>query len=65
MRNDSLDALCTAIGYLLVSIIIFAIPILTTLSFVFNWYPGVKFLLTLLSVLDYLGFLVILAGGER
>lgn len=62
MRNDSLDALCTAIGYLLVSIIIFAIPILTTLSFVFNWYPGVKFLLTLLSVLDYLGLLVILAG---
>ena len=65
MRNDSLDALCTAIGYLLVGIIIFAIPILTTLSFVFNWYPGVKFLLTLLSALDYLGLLVILAGGER
>ena len=65
MRNDSFDALCTAIGYLIVSIIIFAIPILTTLSFVFNWYVGIKFLLILLSIIDYIGIFSMLCDEKR
>lgn len=35
------------IGASIVSLFLIAIPILCTLSFAYNWYPGLKFILSI------------------
>ncbi|MBQ1294622.1 MAG: hypothetical protein IIY21_11320 [Clostridiales bacterium] len=40
------------LGVFILSIILFAIPILTTCAFTFNWIVGIKYILTMLSLID-------------
>lgn len=48
------------IGAFIVSLFFIFIPILCTLSFVYDWYPGVKFLLIVACGVEYLGLLNLL-----
>ena len=48
------------IGALIVSLFLMAIPILCTLSFVYNWYSGLKFILTVACWLELLGLMSLL-----
>ena len=42
------------IGAYVVALFLIALPILVTCSFVFNWYGGIKTLLVVLSLLEFL-----------
>lgn len=42
------------IGSFIVSLFLMAIPILCTLSFVYNWYPGLKFILPIACSIECL-----------
>ena len=42
------------IGAYVVALFLIALPILVTCSFVFNWYGGIKTLLAVLSLLEFL-----------
>lgn len=42
------------IGVLIVSLFLMAIPILCTLSFVYNWFPGLKFILIIACFIELL-----------
>jgi hypothetical protein len=45
-----LETTIKMIGCLVVALIIFAIPCLTTLAFVLNWDASIKFLFTIFSI---------------
>ena len=47
------DDICRAIGCFVVCAIVFAIPILTTCAFVFDWYGSIKWSLIILSIIDF------------
>ena len=48
------------IGSLIVSLLFISIPVLCTLSFVYNWFPGVKFILIVASIVEYFGLVNLL-----
>lgn len=47
------EALCKAIGVIVIGLIIIAIPILCGLSFGYNWYGGIKTFLVVLVIIEY------------
>ena len=49
-----MDAFLKTIGTLIVGAIIITVPILLSMSFVFDWYDSIKFLLIVCTVIDYI-----------
>lgn len=47
-------------GSFIISLFLMAIPILCTLSFVYNWYAGLKFILIVACVIEYTGLMSLL-----
>ena len=43
------------IGAFIISLFLMAIPILCTLSIVYNWFPGLKFILVVACIIELLG----------
>lgn len=48
------------VGSFIISLILISIPILCTLSFVYDWYPGFKFILIVTCGIEYLGLINLL-----
>lgn len=48
------------IGAFIVSLFLMAIPILCTLSFVYDWYAGFKFILFIACLFELLGLMNLL-----
>lgn len=48
------------IGAFIVSLFLMAIPILCTLSLVYNWFPGLKFILIIACFIELLGLISLL-----
>lgn len=48
------------IGSFIVSLLLICIPVLCTLSFVYDWYLGVKFFLIVACGVEYLGLINLL-----
>ena len=48
------------IGTFIVSLFLMAIPILCTLSFVYDWYTGFKFILFIVCLFELLGLMNLL-----
>lgn len=51
------------IGAFIVALLLMAIPILCPLSFVYNWYPGLKFILIVACCIEFLGIISLLTKG--
>ena len=49
------------IGNFIVSLFLIAIPILCTLSLVYNWYVGFKFILIVACFIEYFGLINLLS----
>jgi hypothetical protein len=49
---------CTAIGELLMTAVMFAVPILCTCSIAFGWDWLISYFLVVLTVVDYFAFFV-------
>lgn len=49
------------IGAFIVALFLMALPILCTLSFAYNWFPGVKFILTVACFVEYFGLINLLS----
>ena len=45
-----MNKIVTIIGSIVITLLIMSVPVLCTLSFVFNWIDEVKFALTLLTI---------------
>lgn len=43
------------IGAFIISLFLIAIPILCTLSIIYNWFPGLKFILIVACLIELLG----------
>lgn len=43
------------IGLLVVTVFLYAIPILTVCSFIYDWYTGVRFMLIVTSIIELIG----------
>lgn len=50
------------IGTFIVSLLLIAIIILCTLSFVYDWIPGLKFILSVASFLEWIGLIILLSN---
>lgn len=48
------------IGIFIISLFLIAIPILCTLSFVYNWFPGAKFILLVTCIFEWFGLINLL-----
>jgi len=48
------------IGAFIVSLVLMAIPILCALSFAYNWYAGLKFILVVACWIELLGLMSLL-----
>ena len=55
-----MKAVFEIIGTLIVSLFFMAIPILCTLSIVYNWFPGLKFILTVACFVEWSGLMNLL-----
>ena len=53
-------ALFETIGTFIVSLFLMAIPVLCTLSFVYNWFLGINFFLCVACVVEWLGVISVL-----
>lgn len=42
------------VGIFIISLVMMAIPILCTLSIVYNWFVGIKFILTIICFVEWL-----------
>ena len=60
--ND-LNNIITILGIFLLTIIILAYPSLMMVSIILNWNASVKFLFLVLTAIDFIGLLVIIARG--
>lgn len=49
------------IGAFIVSLFLISIPVLCTLSFVYDWYAGLKFLFIVACVVEYFGLVSLLS----
>lgn len=43
------------IGILVVTVLLYAMPILTACSFIYDWYTGVQFTLIVTSIIELIG----------
>ena len=55
-----MKAVFETIGALIVSLFLMAIPILCTLSLVYNWFPGLKFILIIACFIELFGLISLL-----
>ena len=53
------------IGSFVVAIILIAIPICVSLSFVYDWYVGIKIFLVIASVLELFGLVVLIMNHNH
>ena len=54
------------IGAFIVSLFLIAIPILCTLSIIYNWFPGIKFILVVACFVDLFGLInLLLEIGDK
>lgn len=61
-----MKAIFETIGVLIISLFLMAIPILCTLSFVYNWFPGLKFILSVACLIEYFGLMnLLLEIGDK
>lgn len=49
------ETILEIIGSIVVAIILIAIPILVPLSFVYDWYGGIKMILVVTTILELFG----------
>lgn len=45
------------VGIFIISLVMMAIPILCALSFAYNWYVGLKFILVIACVAEWVGIM--------
>lgn len=50
------------IGLFVMSSILTAVPILCALSFAYNWFPGLKFILIIACLFEWVGLMSLLAS---
>lgn len=48
------------VGTFIISLFFMSIPILCTLSFVYNWFAGIKFILIVACLVEYFGLMSLL-----
>lgn len=60
---DDLNNIVTILGIFLMTTIILACPSLMMVSIVLSWNASVKFLFLVLTAIDFIGLLVIIARG--
>lgn len=61
-----MNKVLVCIGAALLSVLLFSVPILTTLSYVYNWNSFWSWLLTIFSVCEFFTiFASLLAEGEN
>ena len=60
-RGEKMKIVFEIIGTFIVSLLLIAIIILCTMSFVYNWFPGVKFILTVASFAEWFGLVYLLS----
>lgn len=61
-----MNKLLVCIGAALLSVLLFSVPILTTLSFVYNWNSFWSWLLTIFSICEiFMIFACLVAEGEN
>lgn len=49
------------IGIFIISLILMAIPILCSLSFAYDWYPGLKVILSIACFVEWIGLMSLLS----
>ena len=54
---------CEMVGIFIISLVMVAIPILCPLSFVYNWFVGLKFILSVACFLEWIGLMNLLADA--
>ena len=58
LKEQSMDeTVLEIIGSVVVAIILIAIPICVSLSFVYDWYGGIKMFLVVVTILELLGLM--------
>lgn len=62
--ND-LDNIVTILGIFLLTAIILACPSLMVVSIILDWYATIKFLFLVLTSIDFIGLLIIIARGTE
>lgn len=50
------------IGIFIISLVMIAIPILCTLSFVYDWLVGLKFILSVICFLEWIGIMSLISN---
>ena len=48
------------VGTFIVSLFFMSIPVLCTLSFVYSWYPGIKMILIVACIVEWIGLISLL-----
>lgn len=56
-----IEDIALTLGIFVLSIILFSIPILTTCAFAFNWISLIKFILTILSLIEFVAINIFIA----
>lgn len=54
---------CEIVGIFIISLIIIAMPVLCTLSFVYNWYVFLKFILSIACFFEWIGLMNLLVNA--
>lgn len=50
------------VGTFIISLFFMSIPILCTLSFVYNWFAGIRFILIVACFVEWFGLINLLVG---
>lgn len=53
------------VGLVIVSLVFMAVPILCSLSFAYNWYVGLKFILVIACVFEWVGLMYLLNMSDK
>ena len=56
-----IEDIALTLGIFVLSIILFSIPILTTCAFAFKWIDGIKYILTILSLIEFVAIYTFIA----
>ena len=66
MTLDNFNMAMKAIGVLILTVILFAIPILTPISIIFNWHDVIKVVLSVATILEFIiTFCIILFTTDK
>lgn len=53
------------VGLFIISLVLMAIPILCSLSFAYNWFPGIKFILVIACLFEWVGIMSLLSKEDK